>query len=177
MNFRCKGRVSSLLCVIKYFRNKCHRAYIPSWDDKYEWYVMNSMTGLDCAVMCNQVNIHTHTNTHKPGSAHEYRTEGITGSEGREKAYGVGCRIGVGGGNADGNGVGGVNRGVNGEWDGTGAGKRTALETTLKTQDGNGDRSEDGVGTGTGTEREQGREQGWRPVEEHRIGTETGAEI
>ena len=30
-----------------------------------------------------------------------------------------------------------------------------------------------GTGAGTGRERERGRERGWKPLDEHRIGTET----
>ena len=52
------------------------------------------------------------------GQAH--RTGGITGSEGKEGANGVGDGIGVGGGNGDGNGVRGGNGGGNGEGDGGG---------------------------------------------------------
>ena len=75
-------------------------------------------------------------------SVQAHRTEGVTGSEGRQGANGVGGGIGVGGRNGDGNGVGG----------------------------GNG--YEAGVGAGTG--RERGRGRGWRPVDEHRMGTGTG---
>ena len=66
-------------------------------------------------------NIHTHTHTHKPGSVRAHRTEGVTGSEGREKMCRVGGRIGGEGvivhGNAAGNGD------VNGDGDRTGAGR------------------------------------------------------
>ena len=50
-------------------------------------------------------------------SVYAHRTEGVIGSEGREGTNGVGCGIGVGGGNRDGNGVGGVNGDVNGDGD------------------------------------------------------------
>ena len=63
-----------------------------------------------------------------PVSVHEHRTEGVTGSEGREGANGVGCRIEVGGGNGDGNGVGGGNGDVNGHGDGDRAGAGTRVE-------------------------------------------------
>ena len=44
-----------------------------------------------------------------PVSVHAHRTEGVTESEEREEANGVGGAIGVGGGNGDGNRVGGRN--------------------------------------------------------------------
>ena len=108
-----------------------------------------------------------------PVSVQAHRTEGLTGSEGREEANGVG--IGVGGGNEDGNGVGGGNRDVSGhgDGDGAGAGTRTGREVNEGVQDGNEDGSGDGAGTGTG--RERGRGQGWRPVDEHRMVTGTEA--
>ena len=40
-----------------------------------------------------------------PVSVHAHRTEGVTGSEGREEANRVGGGIGVGGGDGDGNGA------------------------------------------------------------------------
>ena len=49
-----------------------------------------------------------------PVSVHAHRTEGVTGSKGREGANGVGGDIGVGGGNGDGNRIGGGNGDVNG---------------------------------------------------------------
>ena len=39
-------------------------------------------------------------------SVQAHRTAGLTGSEGRKEAKGVGGGVGVGGGNGDGNGVG-----------------------------------------------------------------------
>ena len=90
-------------------------------------------------------------------SVHAHRTEGVTGSEGRERANGVGGGIGVGGGNGDGNGVGGMNGAVNGNVDGDGArtgagtGAGTGVEVNEGAQDGNGDGSGDRAGTGTGT--------------------------
>ena len=74
--------------------------------------------------MCNCLrNIHTHTHTHKPGSVRAHRTEGVTGSEGREIMYGVGGRIGGEGGIVDGNAAGVGNRDANGDRDRTGAGR------------------------------------------------------
>ena len=77
-------------------------------------------------------------------SVHAHCTEGVTGSEGREGANGVG--IEVGGGNGDGNGVGVGNGDVNGNWDGdgaeTGTGGRRVGERKMR------------AGTGAGTERE-----------------------
>ena len=79
-----------------------------------------------------------------PVSVDTHRTEGVTGSEGREGANGGG--IGVGCGNGDGNGVRGGN--VNGDGDGAGAGTGTGtgVEANEGVQDG------DGAGTGTGVE-------------------------
>ena len=57
---------------------------------------------------------------------HAHRTEGVTGSEGREGANWVEGRIGVGGGNGDGNGVEG------GNGDGDGAGTRTGTRVEAK---------------------------------------------
>ena len=70
---------------------------------------------------------------------------GVTGSEGQERANGVGGGIGVESGNGDGNGD------VNGHGDGDGAGAGTGVEVKEGAQDGNGDGSGDGAGTGTGT--------------------------
>ena len=33
------------------------------WEDQCEWHRMTTMTGPDCAVMCNLINTHTHTHT------------------------------------------------------------------------------------------------------------------
>ena len=33
---------------------------IPPWEDQCEWHRMTRMTGPDCAVMCNLINIHTY---------------------------------------------------------------------------------------------------------------------
>ena len=71
-----------------------------------------------------------------PVSVQAHRTEGVTGSEGREGANGVGGGIGVGGGNGD----------VNGHGDGVGAG----VELNEGAQDGNGDGNGDGSGDGGG---------------------------
>ena len=80
-----------------------------------------------------------------PASIQAHRTGEVTGSEGQEGANGVGGGIGVGGGNRGGNGD------LNDQGDGDGAGT--------------------GAGAGAGT----GRERGWRPVDEHRMGTGTEA--
>ena len=72
-----------------------------------------------------------------PASVQAHRTGRVTGSEGQERANGVGGGIGVGGGNGDGNG------------DGAGAG--TGVEANEGAQDGDGDGDGDGAGTGTGT--------------------------
>ena len=55
----------------------------------YNYY--NRMARSDCAVMCNQVHIHTYTLTHtyKQGSVHVHRTERVAGSERREGVHGV----------------------------------------------------------------------------------------
>ena len=34
---------------------------MPPWEDQFEWHRMTRMTGPDCAVMCNLINTHTHT--------------------------------------------------------------------------------------------------------------------
>ena len=33
---------------------------IPPWEDQCEWHRMTRMTGPDCAVMCNSINVHTY---------------------------------------------------------------------------------------------------------------------
>ena len=38
---------------------------IPTWEDQCEWHRMTRATGPDCAVMCNFINTHTHTQTTK----------------------------------------------------------------------------------------------------------------
>ena len=92
-----------------------------------------------------------------PVSVQAHRTEGVTGSGGREGANGVGGGIGVGGGNGDGNEVGGGSGDVNGHGDGDGAeaGTGTGVEVKERAQDGNGDGSgyegaQDGNGDGSG---------------------------
>ena len=90
---------------------------------------------------------------------------GVTVSEGREGANGVGGGIGVGGANRDGNGVGGGNGDVNGDEHRDGAG----TGTTVTGVEGN----EMNIRWKRGRERE--REQGWRPVDEHNMGSGTGA--
>ena len=80
-----------------------------------------------------------------PASVQAHRTGRVTGSNGQERANGVGGGIGVGGGNEDGNGD------VDGHGDGDGAGTGTGVEVNEGAQDGNGDGSGDGAGAGTGT--------------------------
>ena len=103
-----------------------------------------------------------------PVSVQAHRTEGVTRSEGWEGENGVEGGVGVGGGNGDTNGVGGWNGNVNGHGGGDEAGVGTETEVEVKegVQDGIGDGSGDGAGMGTGT--------GWRPIDEHRMGTGTG---
>ena len=90
---------------------------------------------------------------------HAHRTEGVTGSEGREGSNWDGSEIGFGAGNGDGNGVGGGNR--DGDEVGTETGK--GVEANEGAQDGDGD-----------GERGRGRGRGWRSMDEHSMGTETG---
>ena len=84
-----------------------------------------------------------------PVSMHAHRTKGVTESEGREEANGVG-EIGVEGGNGDGNRVGGENGDVDGVGGGSGAGTGTGLEVNEGAKYGNGDGSRDGAEMGTG---------------------------
>ena len=98
-------------------------------------------------------------------SVHVHTTELVTRPEGREGANGVGRGIRVGDGNRDGNGGGGGNVDVNGNGDGDGARTRTRMKANEGMQDESGD------GSGNGQEQERGR--GWRPVDEHSIGTRT----
>ena len=81
-----------------------------------------------------------------PVSVQAHRTEGVTGSEGRKGANGVG------GGNGDSNEVGGGNGDVNGHGGGNGAGAGSEVEVKEGVQDGNGDGRGNGAGTGTGVE-------------------------
>ena len=76
-----------------------------------------------------------------PVSVHVHRTEGVTGSEGREGANGVGDGGGNRDDNGDGNGVEGANGDVNGGGDGNGEGTRTGtgVEANEGAQYGNGD--------------------------------------
>ena len=93
-----------------------------------------------------------------PASVQAHRSEGVTGSEGKEGTNGVGGGIGVEGGNGDGNWVGGGNGDVNGhgDGDGAGAGTGTGVEVNEEAQDGDGDGdgdgSEDSCGDGNGDE-------------------------
>ena len=45
--------------------------YIPPWEDQCEWHRMTRMTGPDCAVMCNLINIHTYIHTIAVDAARE----------------------------------------------------------------------------------------------------------
>ena len=85
-----------------------------------------------------------------PVSVHAHRTEGVTGSEGREGANGVGGGIGAGGGNGDGNG--GGNGDMNGDGDGAERGTGMGVEANEGAQDRIGDGSGDGARTGTRVE-------------------------
>ena len=78
---------------------------------------------------------------------HAHRTEGVTGSEEREGANGLGGGIGVRGGIGDGNGGGGGN----GDGDGAGTETETGVGANEGAQDGNENGSGDGAGKGTGT--------------------------
>ena len=40
---------------------------IPPWEDQCELHRMTRMTGPDCAVMCNLINIHTYIHSHPIG--------------------------------------------------------------------------------------------------------------
>ena len=66
--------------------------------------------------------VHPTTPFARPASVQAHRTEGVTGSEGREGAKGVGGGIGVQGGKENGNGNG------NGHGDGDGAGTGTGVD-------------------------------------------------
>ena len=102
-------------------------------------------------LLCKQyTNTHSHTQTR---SVQAHRTKGVIWSEGRDEAYRVVGRIGVGGGNENGNAnaVGGGNRDVDGDEGRTGAGTRTRVQANDGKEDGTG------TGAGTGREREQGR--------------------
>ena len=44
----------------------------PPWEDQYEWHRMTRMTGPDCAVMCNLLNIHTYIHTYIHTCIHTY---------------------------------------------------------------------------------------------------------
>ena len=46
----------------KYIHTYIHTvSLIPPWEDQCEWHRMTRMTGPDCAVMCNLINIHTYS--------------------------------------------------------------------------------------------------------------------
>ena len=88
-----------------------------------------------------------------PVSVHALRTEGVTGSEGRQASNGVGGGVGVEGRNGDGNWGEGGNGDVNSGGDGDGAGEGTGTGTGWRGMK----ERKIGTGTGAGTEREQGR--------------------
>ena len=46
-----------------YIHTYVHVSLIPPWEDQCEWHRMTRMTGPDCAVMCNLINIHTYIHT------------------------------------------------------------------------------------------------------------------
>ena len=56
----------------KYIHTHIHTRYIPTkqvslippWEDQCEWHIMARMTGPDCAVMCNLINIYTYIVVH-----------------------------------------------------------------------------------------------------------------
>ena len=91
-----------------------------------------------------------------PVSVHAHRTKGVTESEEREGANGVGGGIGVGGGNGDENGGRGWYGDVNGDGDVDGAGAGTTMASEVEAnegaKDGIGAGSGDGAGTGAGVE-------------------------
>ena len=45
---------------------------IPPWEDRCEWDRMTRMTGPDCAVMCNLINIHTYIHIYIHTYIHTY---------------------------------------------------------------------------------------------------------
>ena len=50
---------------VRFERTHTKVPLIPPWEDQCEWHRRARMTGPDCAVVCNLINIHTHTLTHK----------------------------------------------------------------------------------------------------------------
>ena len=53
--------------AMKYNTMQCNTiqvSLIPPWEDQCEWHRMTRMTGPDCAVMCNLINIHTYIHTY-----------------------------------------------------------------------------------------------------------------
>ena len=44
--------------------HKISISLITPWEDQCEWHKRTRMTGPDCAVICNLINIYRHTNTH-----------------------------------------------------------------------------------------------------------------
>ena len=52
--------IHTLLCVITIHTSV---SLIPPWEDQCEWHRMTRMTGPDCAVMCNLINIHIYIHT------------------------------------------------------------------------------------------------------------------
>ena len=45
-----------------YVQNEWEENTPPPWEDQCEWHRMTRMTGPDCVVMCNLINIHKHCN-------------------------------------------------------------------------------------------------------------------
>ena len=80
-------------------------------------------------------------------SIHAHRTEGVAGSEGRERESGSGGGGGIG----DGGGTWNGNGDVNGDGDGDGLETETGLGASERRQDENGNGSGDGTRAGTGT--------------------------
>ena len=57
-------RVRRLMSRMKGKKTHTHThtvSLIPPWEDQREWHRMTRMTRPDCAVMCNLINTHTHT--------------------------------------------------------------------------------------------------------------------
>ena len=104
-------------------------------------------------------------------------TKRVTTAKEREGPNRFGGGIEVDAGIGHGNGFRGENEEVTGDEGRTGAGTRTKVEENEGTPDESRDASGNEVGTGTRTGRELEQGQGWRPVEEHRMKTGTGAEI
>ena len=57
------GLIHTLLYVMT-IHTYIQVSLIPPWEDQCEWHRMTRMTGPDCAVMCNLINIHTYIHTY-----------------------------------------------------------------------------------------------------------------